>query len=225
MAIGTYVDNLPVLSTNKKDYIQLINILKKELPIVNLGEAKWFLSIGITQNENGIKLNQTQEIEETYKKVKDLINNRKWATLLEEKVYYNQDEEQTGKLLDKEYQELYRSLAGSLLYVSEWTQPDLGFATSFVCKKLGKATTRDWKHLGRVVKFMYDTRHERLKFTRNAERLWWDTLTVTGQIVKRTKNQSVDTCSLLLGECNKLEERTTNRSSSIIRKCRICGIG
>ncbi len=135
MAIGTYVDDLPIISTDLDEYLKLIDTLKKEIPIINLGEAKWFLSVEITQNDQGIELNQTREIEETYKEINDLISKKKWSTPLEEKVY-NQGKEYTGKLLDKDYQELYRSLIGSLLYVSEWTRPDLGFATSFLSRLL-----------------------------------------------------------------------------------------
>ena len=167
LAVGTYVDDLPVLSTSLEEYQIFIRDLKKEIPVVDLGEAKWFLSVEVKQHENKIELSQQREIEETYNQVKGSIGCQNWETPMETKIYNVPDEEQSGKLSD---QEKYRSLIGSLLYISEWTRPDLSFSVSYLSRKLGKATSRDMKYLLRVLKFAYDTRDKTLKFIKTDKR-------------------------------------------------------
>jgi hypothetical protein len=167
MAIGTYVDDLPVVSTSESEYLRLIEDLKREIPIISMGKAKWFLSIDITQEQGKIQLSQKLAIEELLKDIEQEIPMKSRTTPMEEKIYNVPLNQNSGKVLSDEQQNKYRALIGSVLYISEWTRPDIHFAVNYLSRSLGKATTRDWKYLLRVIKFLYDTRKQVLEFNKS----------------------------------------------------------
>jgi hypothetical protein len=165
MAVGTYVDDLPVVATTPEDYQTFIKSMAEDLPIVNLGEAKWFLSVEIIQENGSIKLSQLREVENVYEMVKGELPMKSRSTPMESKIY-RIEEQSTAEGVD---QDRYRSLTGSLLYISEWTRPDLAFSTSYLCTKLGKATKTDVKYLHRVIKFMYDTKDRVVEYKKRED--------------------------------------------------------
>ena len=161
MAVGTYVDDLPILCNGATQYALFIESLQEQIPVVDLGKAEWFLSVEVNQQPGYIELHQQSEIEHIYSQVEDGVTTKTYTTPMEPKIH-NAANSPDGKPMD---QTKYRSIIGSLLYISEWTRPDLAFAVSFLSTKLGKATTRDWKYLQRVVKFLHDTKDKKLIFT------------------------------------------------------------
>ena len=51
----------------------------------------------------------------------------------------------------------YRAAAGSLLYLTTITRPDLAFAVSNVCKHLEKPSVSNWNDVKRIFKYLKDT--------------------------------------------------------------------
>jgi hypothetical protein len=58
----------------------------------------------------------------------------------------------------------YRALIGKLLYVSEWTRPDITFATNFLAKYTNMATSTHMKLLTRVVRYLFATREKKITY-------------------------------------------------------------
>ena len=167
MMIGTYVDDLPILCNGLAHYHQFIADLQKEIPIVDLGKAEWFLSVEIEQKPGLIQLHQQSEIRHIFSNMKDELTTKTPSTPIETKIY-NTLKSPQGPTLSEEKQTKYRSVVGSLLYISEWTRPDISFAVSYLSTRLGRATNTDWKHLQRTVKFLYDTQLKKLVFRHDA---------------------------------------------------------
>ena len=57
---------------------------------------------------------------------------------------------------------LYHHLTAQLLYLGKHTRPDLLLAISFLCTRVQSPDKNDWKKLGRCLKFLQDTKANKL---------------------------------------------------------------
>ncbi|XP_044510121.1 uncharacterized mitochondrial protein AtMg00810-like [Mangifera indica] len=101
--------------------------MKSEFDMSDLGEMKYFLRHEIEQNDHGIFLSQKKYALDLLKKF-NLDNYKSVFTphVVNEKLVNNDEE-------DKVDASVYRSLAGSLLYLSS-TRPDIMFIASILSR-------------------------------------------------------------------------------------------
>ena len=52
---------------------------------------------------------------------------------------------------------LYRSAIGSLLYLSNYTRPDITVAVSIISRKVSCPTQQDWNEVKRILKYLIGT--------------------------------------------------------------------
>lgn len=131
MMAVVYVDDILIAGKTKEDINKLTNYLKKEIAIKELGEPKLFLGIEIEHKENIYLLNQRVEIEKLAGVFLGGVEVRASSKPLPSGVP-PEDEE----LCDKPV----RSLVGGLLYVSEWTRPDISTSVNLLSRFVHKPT-------------------------------------------------------------------------------------
>ena len=75
------------------------------------------------------------------------------------KSLFNVDE--FAKELSKEKGETFHSVVSKLLWVAKRGRPDTDPAITFLCSRVSKSTSEDWRKLKRVLKFLKQTLHEK----------------------------------------------------------------
>lgn len=159
--IAVYVDDLAIAANNYEEYKTLIDEINKVVTIVELGESKEILGIEIKQSAQGIFLRQTGYIQETYKQyVSDF--EEEMDTPMVSSVYDSTREgAQKGQPITDHS---YRALIGRLLYISEWTRPDVAFAVNYMSRFNNQPTTTHMKIAKRIVKYLHHTRQQGIMY-------------------------------------------------------------
>lgn len=120
-----YVDDIVITGSNPSAIISLIATLRLSFPMKDLGQLHYFLGVEVHHSNSGILLSQHKYIEDLLKKT-NMHSSKPLSILMAT----------TGSLtaLDGalfEYPTLYRSVVGSLQYLS-FTRSDLAFAVNRV---------------------------------------------------------------------------------------------
>ncbi|PKU77531.1 Retrovirus-related Pol polyprotein from transposon TNT 1-94 [Dendrobium catenatum] len=153
-----YVDDFLVTGNDPASIRQLLNQLKSNFALKQLGNISLFLGIQVIQSATGYFLSQEH-----------------YATkLLVDAGYDNSKPAPTPVTpASKPHTEhsppfqdpsLYRRLAGSLQYLSI-TRPDIAYATNRVCQHMQNPTDHDFKALKRLLRYLNDTRSFGLPLT------------------------------------------------------------
>jgi hypothetical protein len=125
--IEVYVDDIIFGSDDDKLSQQFAKDMQKEFEMSLLGELKFFLGLQISQQNNGIFISQSKYIKEILKKF-GMEDYKPVSTLVTTWCKLRKDDE--SKEVD---QILYRSMIGSLLYVTT-SRPDVMHAIGLVAR-------------------------------------------------------------------------------------------
>jgi hypothetical protein len=136
MFLLVYVDNIIVASSTEKATVALLQDLKEEFPLKDLGDLHYFLDIEVNKVSNGIVLTQGKYASDLLRRV-GMIDCKPVTTPLStsEKLSLH-----NGNLLGPEDATKYRSIVGALQYLT-LTRPNIAFAVNKVCQFLHAPTT------------------------------------------------------------------------------------
>ena len=73
-------------------------------------------------------------------------------------------------VVDPVLQHRYRELIGSLMYLYQWTRPDLGFAVTFLSRYLHKPGQKHWEQARNVLRYLKGTMDLGINYTRDVTR-------------------------------------------------------
>jgi hypothetical protein len=73
--------------------------------------------------------------------------------------------------VDPRVQSEYRAIVGSLMYLYQWTRPDLGFAVTFLSRYLHKPGEKHLQAAKHVLRYLQGTIGLGIRYTRDLERL------------------------------------------------------
>ena len=73
--------------------------------------------------------------------------------------------------VDPKLQSEYRAIVGSLMYLYQWTRPDLGFAVTFLSRYLHKPGEKHLQAAKHVLRYLKGTVELGIRYTRDMERL------------------------------------------------------
>ena len=73
--------------------------------------------------------------------------------------------------VDPDLQEEYRAIVGSLMYLYQWTRPDLGFAVTFLSRYLHKPGVKHLQVAKHTLRYVKGTSHLGIRYTRDLNRL------------------------------------------------------
>ena len=148
IALAMYVDDFTIVANNEISRKNFIAKMKERFKLVDLGQVRWYLGVGIEQNSEGITLNQTSYIEDMIHRyglddAKGMASTpafsnqeirRKQAKSEEDCHEYGEEEELKNQRERKEEEPTeknrYLQIVGSLLYAAVFTWPDIMFAVS-----------------------------------------------------------------------------------------------
>jgi histone deacetylase 1/2 len=157
-----YVDDIIVTSSSSEAVTALLEDLRVEFALKDLGELSFFLGIEVVPIQGGIMLKQEKYAGDILTRVGMTKCKTSPAPLAgSEKL-----SKTAGDLLSDEDATRYRSVVGALQYLTI-TRPDLTFAVNKVCQYLHSPTTEHWTAVKRILRYVRGTSNIGLKIVRS----------------------------------------------------------
>ena len=147
-----YVDDTIVTSSSSDDVTALLQDLKEDFALKDLGDLHYFLGIEVQRNREGLVLSQEKYALEILQRV-NMINCKPAPTPLSVSEKLSRFE---GDLINTEDSTRYRSIVGALQYLT-LTRPNLAFAVNKVCQFLHAPTTAHWTAVKRILRYVKGT--------------------------------------------------------------------
>jgi hypothetical protein len=161
-----YVDDIIVSFRSNADKGALVEILKEQFDLKQMGKPTRLLGIEIFYREGEILLSQgryANELVESYlQSTRDIV-----------RVPMQSRPSEDGAVLDSKMQKLYRRAVGMLIYLAVCTRPDLSYTVGFLAKKNGKATDEFMSALINVLKYVSGTLDVCLPLRRSSDDSEW----------------------------------------------------
>ena len=170
MYISVYVDDIVLFGPDCPQANLLIDKLKAEFEITDLGVAGWLLGLQITYDKKGIHLSQRTYIQRILDRFQ-MANARPVVTPMDpgaksgmsttksEIPGTNPSRTESDMTDQKVDNTLYRSIIGSLAYAATGTRPDLSFTVTYLSQFLESTATKP-EHMTaakRVLKYLRKT--------------------------------------------------------------------
>ncbi len=167
--IGIFVDDLLVTG-----YPQIaIDKAEEEIALkfehTNQGELDYYLGMELTLvDEHTLLIHQSSYIAKVLETFK--MQNCKSASTplplnLDLSLKDSPDE------VDPDLQSEYRAIVGSLMYLYQWTRPDLGFAVTFLSRYLHKPGIKHLQVAKHTLRYLQGTKNLGIRYTRDNNRL------------------------------------------------------
>jgi ribonuclease HI len=156
--IAVYVDDLNIIGTNK-EILEVIELLKKEFEMKDLGRTKYCLGLQIEHLPNGILVHQSNYTEKVLKRfnmsdAKPLSTPMVVRSLNVDKDPYRPCEE-NEEVLGPEVP--YLNAIGALMYLTNCTRPDISFAVNLLARFSSSPTKRHWNGIKHIFRYLRGT--------------------------------------------------------------------
>lgn len=152
-----YVDDILIVTKNRKCKEDIVRILKEQFSVKDLGEAQYCLGIEIIRNKNEICLSQAGYIKSLLTKfgMTDCKGAVTPLTLGFKPAAVDQ-------CCDRSLP--YRELIGSLMYVAVATRPDIAHAVSVLSQFNNQYDQKTWTKANHIPRYFQETQHLGLRF-------------------------------------------------------------
>lgn len=153
-----YVDDIIIGCNDEKEIDDVHEQLSKQFETTGLGELKYFLGLEIERVNGNYSLclkGYIQRVAESF----GLGSAKSARTPMDEA--YTRELSESQLLTENED---YRSLVGSLLYISVNARPDIAAATAILARNVSNPTEADWIAAKRVVRYLRGTLKWKLEF-------------------------------------------------------------
>jgi hypothetical protein len=152
MYLLIYVDDIIIVSSTDAAVEALLNDLRSEFALKDLGPWNYFLGIEVKPSSDGIILTQEKYIRDILRQV-GMQDCKAMRTPLptDEKLSLSD-----GDLLTSDDVINYHSVVGALQYLT-LTLPDISFSVNKVCQFLHALTTTHWSAVKRILRYLHDT--------------------------------------------------------------------
>jgi histone deacetylase 1/2 len=149
MFVLVYVDDIIVVNSIEKATTTLLQDLKEDFALKDLGDLHYFLGIEVNKVNDGIVLTQEKYASDLLKKV-GMSDCKPVSTPLSTGKKLSLYE---GSLLGPSNESQYRSIVGALQYLT-LTRPDIAFSVNKVCQFLHAPTTVHWAAVKRILRYI-----------------------------------------------------------------------
>jgi len=166
MFILVYVDDIIVASSAENATAALLQDLREEFALKDLGDLHYFLGIEVSKVREGIVLSQGKYANELLQRV-GMTQCKPVSTPLStsEKLSLHD-----GSSLGPEDATRYRSIVGALQYLT-LTRPDIAFSVNKVCQFLHAPTTVHWAAVKRILRYIKQCTQVGIKIHRSTSTL------------------------------------------------------
>jgi histone deacetylase 1/2 len=163
MFILIYVDDIIVTGSSDHAINALLQDLKANFAIKDLGDLHYFLGIEVKKIHNGLLLTQEKYATDLLDRV-GMHGCKPAPTPLSSSEQLSLTD---GTPLGSEDSSQYRSIVGALQYLT-LTRPDLAFSVNKICQFLHAPTTEHWIAAKRILKYVQDTLQLGITFKRSS---------------------------------------------------------
>ena len=152
VVVAIYVDDILIATETSESMKKMKNLLSKRFEVRDLGQLESFLGVKVNITPNGpISIGQpgyTKKILERF----GMTDVKPVTTPVDvsQKLHPIVD----GPTV---YQSTYQSAVGSLLYLSNWTRPDITFAVNNVAKFMKRPSRDHWTAVKRIFRYLKGT--------------------------------------------------------------------
>ncbi|CAA7058613.1 unnamed protein product [Microthlaspi erraticum] len=156
-----YVDDILLTAPTKALLQHVIDSLKSEFPMTDMGKAHHFLGIKVEYNERGMFLSQASYAKEIIDHA-HMEDCKPIATPVDVKSKLSAN---VGELLKNPTE--YRSLAGALQYLT-FTRPDISYAVHQICLYMHSPRVPHFHALKRIIRYVKGTINHGLQLYRGS---------------------------------------------------------
>ncbi|WVZ67619.1 hypothetical protein U9M48_016671 [Paspalum notatum var. saurae] len=161
-----YVDDIIVTGSSDAAVSALLQDLRADFALKDLGELNFFLGMEVKKINDGIMLSQEKYAADILKRSR-MSNCKPCTTPLSVSEKLSRYE---GKPLGLKDSTNYRSIVGALQYLT-LTRPDLSFAVNKVCQYLHSPTSSHWTAVKRILRYVKYTSDFGLKIRKSTSNL------------------------------------------------------
>ena len=153
-----YVDDLNLIET-PEELNKTIDYLKKKFEMKDLGKTKYCLGLQIEHCSNDVLIHQLTYIEKVLKRFhmdkSYLLSSPMVVRSLEVTKDLFRPEEENEELLGPEVP--YLSAIGVLIYLANYTRPDIVFSINLLARYNSAPTKRHWNEIKHVLRYLCGT--------------------------------------------------------------------
>jgi hypothetical protein len=169
IVIGIFVDDLLVTGNSVAEITEVKKRMNERFILTDQGQLEYYLGVEISRvDENTLLLHQTAY-------VKKILNNFNMSDCNSVKTPLPRDMNlslmDSPDEVDPKLQSMYRAIVGSLMYLYQWTRPDLGFAVTFLSRYLHKPGEKHLLAAKHVLRYLKGTTDLGIRYTRDLTRL------------------------------------------------------
>jgi hypothetical protein len=169
IVIGVFVDDLLVTGNSVAEIKAVRDRMNERFILTDQGRLEYYLGVEISKlDENTLLLHQTAY-------VKKILNNFNMSECNSVKTPLPRDMNlslmDSPEEVDPKLQSMYRAIVGSLMYLYQWTRPDLGFAVTFLSRYLHKPGEKHLLAAKHVLRYLKGTIDLGIRYTRDLARL------------------------------------------------------
>ena len=162
LIVSLYIDDLVITGNCVRLITEFKSDMKKKYEMSDLGLLHYFLGIGIIQSDEGIFITQEKYAKALLERFKMIGCNPVATPLVVNEKFQKEDGSGEADAT------LYRSLVGSLLYLTA-TRPDIMFATSLLSRFMHKPTRIHYGAAKRILRYIQGTIKFGIMYERNVE--------------------------------------------------------
>ena len=166
MYILIYVDDIIVASSSPEGTKVLLQALRSDFALKDLGELHYFLGIEVSKVRDGIVLSQAKYANDVLKRT-GMQQCKPASTPMSASEKLSVYE---GTPLSAEDYTRYRSIVGALQYLT-LTRPDISFAVNKVCQYLHAPTIVHWTAVKRILRYLKNTTRLGIRIARSPSSL------------------------------------------------------
>lgn len=155
----TWVDDIVIAGSSETEIEKLKKALETKFKMDDRGDLEWFLGMKVSRTKDAISLDQETYTNSVLAKF-NMEDCKPVKTPAEVNVKFEKSKE-GDELVDET---LYRSLIGSLLYLSKQTRPDIAWIVNTLSRFMEKPNIEHWNGSKRVLRYLKATSKLRIVY-------------------------------------------------------------
>jgi hypothetical protein len=150
-----HVDDIIITTSSQHLLRRIVDQLRAEFAIKDIGDVRFFLGVQVTRNTSGFFLNQSQYAEDVLERA-DMLNCKPASTPADTKPKLSLHDDHP---LSDKGASFYRSIAGALQYLT-LTCPDVAYVVNQACLYMHAPHDSHWNLIKRILRYLRDTLHQ-----------------------------------------------------------------
>ena len=169
VVIGIFVDDLLVTGNLAASIEDVKTQMGNRFEFTDQGKLEYYLGVEVTQeDDHNLLLHQQGYIKKVLETFK-MSECKSVSTPLP--LNLDLSLKDSPEVVDTELQGEYRAIIGSLMYLYQWTRPDLGFAVTFLSRYLHRPGVKHMMAAKHTLRYLQGTKTLGIRYTRDLNRL------------------------------------------------------